>query len=259
MVGKMMKKSIQYHGDQTLSYTDFGEGNGYPVLAQHGLIASISDYHLFDSLIEARARVICIARPGYGESSPYPMTNVGEWGEIVSILVNELGLNQFDVLGMSSGAPYSYAIGNKFPGKARNIYIFSGIPALYDKDVLAVWPFPVDKGASISELKQLAKDLFFTDLSPVALMQPDIQDSMRNDCFGIALDFKLRCNDWGFCLSDVEQDVYMQHSRSDNLTPVEITAKLLPHCRLELREGEHFSGELLYSFINTIVLPNLDK
>jgi len=250
-----MKQMIRYKDGNTLSYTEYGDKHGYPVLVQHGLIASITDYHLFDSLINSGVRTISIARPGYGESSPYPMVNVAEWGEILSILVEELQLSQFDVLGMSSGAPYSYAIGYKLPDKVRNIYIFSGIPALYDDRVIAVWPYKMDKNADIPSLEKLAKDLFFTNLSPEALSQNDIQDSMRNDCFGIALDFKIRCNPWGFLLSEVTKPVYMQHSKTDNFAAVEITAKLLPNCQLEIREsGEHFSKELLDNFIRRTML-----
>jgi pimeloyl-ACP methyl ester carboxylesterase len=126
------------------------------------------------------------------------MSKIAEWGEIISILVDELELPQFDLLGMTSGASYSYAIAHKLPKKVRNIFIFSGIPALYHESVLAVWPFPVTKDAGIAELEELAKELFFSNLSPEALLQNDIQDSMRHNCFGIALDFKLRCNNWAF-------------------------------------------------------------
>lgn len=162
------------------------------------------------------------------------------------------------MLGMSSGAPYSYAIAHKFPDKARNIFIFSGIPALYDVRVLAAWPYPSNKDASINELEELAKELFFSNLSQDTLLQSDVQDSMRHNCFGIALDFKLRCNDWGFRLSEVKQNVYMQHCRTDNFAPVEITSKLLPNCQLEIREdGEHFSAKLLDNFIKATVLPKI--
>jgi pimeloyl-ACP methyl ester carboxylesterase len=255
-----MKRMIQYNKGHTQAYAEYGEKKGYPLLVQHGLIASISDDHLFDCLIKAGIRVICMARPGYGESSPYPMSQLAEWGEIVSILADELNLSQFDLLGLSSGAPYSYAIGYKLPDKVRNIFILSGIPALYDERVLAVWPHPVNKDASIAELEQLAKELFFSNLSPEALLQNDIQDSMRHNCFGLALDFKLRCNHWGFVLSEVEEKVYLQHSRTDNFAAAEITANLLPNCRLEIREsGEHFSSEVLDNFIKTTVLQSIGK
>jgi pimeloyl-ACP methyl ester carboxylesterase len=255
-----MKQLFQYNYGHSLSFADYGDKNGYPVLVQHGLIASIGDAHLFDHLINSGVRVICIARPGYGDSSPYAMSNIAEWGDIVSSLVDELKLARFDVMGMSSGAPYSYAIGYRLPEKARNLYIFSGIPALYDQDVLAVWPYPVDRNAETHGLQKLAHDLFFTNMPQDGLISDDIIDSMRNDCFGIALDFKLRCNPWGFVLSGLKEQIYMQHSKTDNLAAAEITANLLPHCHLDIREnGDHFSTALLDQFIKTTVLPNLGK
>ncbi len=183
------------------------------------------------------------------------MKNIAEWGHIVSVLVEELKLSEFDVLGMSSGAPYSYAIGYQLPDRARNIYIFSGIPALYDDQIISCWPYPVDKHASIPDLEKLAKDLFFSNLSTDDLQRDDIKDSMRNNCFGLAQDFKLRCSDWGFRLSDMRTFVYMQHSREDNFVTAEMTARLLPNCRFDTREhGEHFSSAALDDFIKTAIL-----
>ena len=222
------------------------------------MIASIDDGHLFQRLIEAGKYLICVARPGYGESSPRPLKAMAEWADLVAVLVDRLKLPQFDVLGMSSGAPYSYAIGYKFSGKARNIYIFSGTPALYDESVLSYWPYPVDRNAGMAELQKLAHDLFFSNLPAEDLKKNDIRDSMAHNCFGIAQDLKLRCQDWGFGLPEVKARVYMQHSRSDEAVPfmtAELTSKLLPNCTFEIREnGVHFSEEALDDFIRTTML-----
>jgi len=99
--------------------------------------------------------------------------------------------------------------------------------------------------------------LFFSNLSAEDLKKNDIRDSMAHNCFGIAQDLKLRCQDWGFGLSDVKARVYMQHSRSDEAVPfmtAELTSKLLPNCTFEIREnGVHFSEEALDDFIRTTV------
>jgi len=258
-----MNHIVQYKNGNSLSYAEYGEKNGYPILIQHGLIASIRDYHLFDRLIASGTHLICIARPGYGESSPYRMNNLAEWGDIVSVLVDELKLSHFDILGMSSGAPYSYAIGYKLPDKVRNIFIFSGTPALYDDNVLAFWPYEVNKKASITELEKLAHELFFSNLTKEDLSRDDIKDSMMNNCFGIAQDLKIRCVDWGFNLSDIKEYVYMQHSRADNQVPfitAEMTSKLLPNCRFEVKEKDpHFSDEVLDNFIKTAMVENYES
>jgi hypothetical protein len=142
----------------------------------------------------------------------------------------------------------------------RNIFIFSGTPALFDAEVLSFWPHPVNKDASIDDLEKLAVELFFSGLAQQALLRNDVKDSMMNNCFGIAQDLKLRCVDWGFALADIRAPVYMQHSEADEAVPaatVKLTAEMLPNCRLELRTGgEHFSAEALDDFIKTTMLPH---
>jgi pimeloyl-ACP methyl ester carboxylesterase len=255
-----MKNIAAYKDGSVISYAEYGDETGFPILINHGLIASIEDYELFERLIQLRSRLICIARPGYGESSPYTLQNIAEFAGAVEIVVDHLKLDNFDVLGMSSGAPYSYAVGYKFPYRVRNIYIFSGIPALYDIQVQAHWPFPLTKHASIAEMQTLARELFFSNLTAEDLERNDIRDSMRNSCFGIAQDLKIRCMDWGFSLSDVDQKVYMEHSRTDDSAPfitAQLTANLLPHCKLSVREnGEHFSRKALRDFIESTILKN---
>jgi pimeloyl-ACP methyl ester carboxylesterase len=246
----------------SLAYAEYGDKNGYPILIQHGLIASIDDHALFARLIQANMHLICIARPGYGESSPYLMDSFAEWAEMLAPLIEELKLAQFDVLGMSSGAPYSYSIGCRFPDKVRNIYIFSGIPALYDESVLSHWPYPAIKGKTIEEVETLAHELFFSNLTGDDLEKSDIRDSLMNNGFGVAQDLLLRFMDWGFRLSDVKGKVFMHHSKGDNSVPFNAavrTAELLPNCDLELMEtGPHFSNEALDGFINQTMMKNLN-
>jgi len=260
---KYMKKSVRYKNENTVAYAEYGDKSGYPILINHGLIASINDYLLFERLIQLGAHLVCIARPGYGESSPYVMWNMAEWADIVSVLIDELDLSQFDILGMSSGAPYSYSIGYKFPDKVRNIYIFSGIPALYDEEVLSYWPHPVQRNASIAEMQMVAKEVFFSNISKEDLEKDDIKDSMMNHCFGIAQDLRLRSMDWGFRLEDVSARVTMQHSKEDQAVPfitALLTSKLLPDCRLDVKEhGDHFSNEALDDFIKVFIAGNYES
>jgi len=80
---------------------------------------------------------------------------------------------------------------------------------------------------------------------------------MKNHCFGLAQDLKLRSMDWGFKLSEVKGNVYMQHSRADQNVPfitAKMTANLLPNCKFMIRDmGEHFSKEALDEYIKTVI------
>jgi pimeloyl-ACP methyl ester carboxylesterase len=254
---QLMIHMLEYHKGYALSYADYGEQSGFPVLVQHGMVASIRDFHLFARLIAAGKRVICTARPGYGASSPYRMKNIGEWGQIVSSLAEHLELARFDVLGLSSGAPYSYAIGCSLPEKARNIYIFSGTPALYDPKVRLHWPYPVQQDANLEAMQQVAREVFFPHVTEDDLLLDDVKDSMANGCFGIAQDLRIRCMDWGFALSELKAQVIMEHSREDREIPfvtAKMTAGSLPNCKLIARDGEHFSAGLLDEFIQNSML-----
>ncbi len=227
------------------------------------MVASIDDSHLFERLIQSGRYLICIARPGYGASSPHGLVNIAEWATIAAVVIDQLGLSQFDLLGMSSGAPYSYSIAHYFPDRVRNVYIFSGIPALYHEGILSHWPYPIDKNADIAELQKLAHELFFPNLSEEDLKQNAVRDSLMNNCFGIAQDLRLRCRDWGFDLSEVKARVYMQHSRWDAGIPLvtaELTARLLPNCILEVKDSDvHFSEAALDEFIRTVFLERIHE
>jgi len=257
----MKEKIIDEHGGQ-LSYAEYGDRQGFPILVQHGLIASIDEYDLFERLVRAKARIICIARPGYGESTPRLMNSYAEWAEIVVALVRNLGLTRFDILGMSSGAPYGYALGNGFPRQVRNIYIFSGMPALYDEDVLSAWPYGMTKNGKIEDMEKLAHELFFSKLTTDDLKNQNVRDSMNNKGFGVAQDLRLRGMAWGFCLGDVKAPVFMRHSKRDDAVPFKTavrTAELLPNCEMELLEsGPHFSNEALDDFIRDVIVRHLE-
>lgn len=254
-----MMGTVLFQSEIAVSYAEYGEREGFPILVQHGLIASINEGDLFQRLTAAGARVICAARPGYGDSSPYALRNVGEWGAVVTALVEALGLAKVDVLGISSGAPYSYAIAHALPERVRNVYILSGTPALYDDQVQDCWPYPIDPTAGMAEMQKLAYDLFFSHLSPDDREKDPIRDSMRNNCFGSALDLQIRCRDWGFRLSDVKAPVYMRHSRVDESVPfitAELTSRLLADCQMDVRDNDpHFSQDVLDSFISEVIAP----
>ena len=196
----------------SIAYAQYGDPHGYPLLIQHGLIASIEDGGLFDSLAGMGLRLICPARPGYGDSPPCRLGSYAEWAELLAPLLAALGLERFDLLGMSSGAPYAYAIAARYPRQARQVYIFSGLPALCDPAVRAAWPYPAPAERSLPALQALAWQLFFAGLSPAELERADLRDSARYEAFGVAQDLGLRFADWGFPLKAVKQRVFMRLS-----------------------------------------------
>jgi pimeloyl-ACP methyl ester carboxylesterase len=249
-----------YNEKEIISYNDFGNKNGFPIFVQHGTTASIKDIGYFNEL-QRIARVICIARPGYGESSPYLLENILEYGNIVSKLIETISIKQFDILSSSAGAPYGYAIAKACQDKTRNIYVYSGTPALYDENIQKNWPFPVNKNFTVEESQKIAYEVFYANVPSSELEKDYIKDSMANNCFGEGQNLRIRFNDWGFRLPEIKSKVYMQHNKQDGVIPYKLaimTKELLPNCEIELLEdGEHFTEEGYKLFINDTIIKNM--
>jgi len=254
-----MIKKYKFNDRNVLAYNDFGNMEAFPILVQHGTMASIKDIGLFEKLSKV-ARVICIARPGYGESSPYILKSILEYGEIVAKLVEELEIKNFDIMGSSAGSIYGYAIAKACSDKIRNIFVYSGTPALYDMEVQRNWPFPISNEISVEDSQKIAFEMFFSHFTEQDKELDYIKDSMQNNCFGEGQNIRLRFKDWGFTLSEIKAKVYMQHSKTDEVLPYILakrTAKLLNDCELELLEdGNHFTVEGFESYIQNTVIKN---
>lgn len=248
-------------GSDIISYADYGQKDGFPILVQHGLIASIKQGYLFDTLVQAGVRVICIARPGYGESTPLSMRTIGEWANLAAVVIDHLGLARFDLLGSSSGAPYAYAIAHGLPDIVRHVYIYSGVPAMYDPCVQSKWPFEIKTDCTLADMQKLAHGLFFSNLSDQDLLDDAMRDSMASGAFGIAQDFYLRVRGWGFTLDQIRQPVFLRHARQDSGVPYEtalMTSRFLQNATLYADENDiHFSKESLEAFFEGFVIPNL--
>ncbi|MCG8347313.1 MAG: alpha/beta hydrolase [Chloroflexales bacterium] len=260
-----MSNVFLYKDHYNLSYTDYGDQAGYPVLVHHGLVGSIEQPDLQQTLEGTHVRMILTARPGYGKSSFYPLAHYAEWADIIKTFTNALGLTQFDVLGMSAGAPYCYALAALLPEQVKRVFIYSGLPAVYEPAVIARYPHASEAekeyafyhNAQLEEIAQSLYDMYLAPLPETVLATKDFQDSMANQCKGMAQEAKLQSLEWGFTLQDVTQPVFMQHSKQDEEAPFAAalkTAELLKQCTLyQLDDAPHVSEETLQAFLEIMI------
>lgn len=95
--------SFQLPNDASLSYAEYGTSTGKPVLLLHGLVGSICSEGMEGSLCGLPMRVIALARPGYGDSDYFDMDCVADWGRLLTEFWDHLGLQSFDIVGISAG------------------------------------------------------------------------------------------------------------------------------------------------------------
>lgn len=101
---------------RTLCYAEFGDPDGYPVIAIHGFPGCRLDpwpHHRL--LARNHIRLISPDRPGSGHSTFQPSRRVLDFPSDMLELADHLGLGRFGVLGISGGGPYAVACARYIP------------------------------------------------------------------------------------------------------------------------------------------------
>lgn len=95
-----------------VSFADLGKADGRPVVVFLGLGSVRYLVALYDDLARALGlRLICIDRWGLGKTDQVPQDRRGllDWADVVRQVLDELGINRFQIVAHSAGAPYALA------------------------------------------------------------------------------------------------------------------------------------------------------
>lgn len=130
--------TIRLSDGRRLSYTIYGDPNGWPVLYFHGIPTSRIEARFFaPAAHRAGCRLIAIDRPGFGSSDFKCGRRVIDWladvNEFVSSpeLPNDLDLSQFSIACFSSGAAYALLCAANMPSnQLLSVGIVDGIAPL---------------------------------------------------------------------------------------------------------------------------------
>jgi pimeloyl-ACP methyl ester carboxylesterase len=98
-----------------LGYAQYGDPNGKPIIALHGMLGSrIENAYMDADAKDLGIRIIGVDRPGIGWSSPDPrpisQRKSVDFARDVEALAEHLNLKEYAVLGISAGG--SYALGS---------------------------------------------------------------------------------------------------------------------------------------------------
>lgn len=224
-----------------LEVVRYGRTGAHPVLLHHGLAGSASLPPQWEQLVTAaNVEVIAIARPGYGRSAPREMADIAAWAPIVSALLDAWELDRVGVLGISAGAPYSYALAALLPDRVSRVAVTSGLGLVNERETRSVYPEPSPTlfewfgSAPFDEVAQFWTTNFsagLADLPEDHRWRKVIADSLAHDGFGPAREAILQQRPWGFEVSDISVPVELWHTRQDTDVPfatAEIVAQRIP-------------------------------
>lgn len=103
-------KTVTTADGRTLAYLEVGDPTGPLVIHNHGGPSSRLEAGLFaGAAAKNRLRLVCVDRPGMGQSSPQPARTFAGWADDMTALADALGYQVFGVTGWSEGGPWALA------------------------------------------------------------------------------------------------------------------------------------------------------
>jgi pimeloyl-ACP methyl ester carboxylesterase len=273
MIGAVGEGTLTTPDGRTLTYVERGAADGFPVIASHGTPGSRFARHPDPQLYERHGvRVVAYDRPGYGRSDPKLGRSVAEAPADIAAIADQLGFEQFAVVGGSGGAPHALACGalladrvvrvgalvTPAPPDAENFDFYEGLAelnvkefgaAMEGREAIEAFLEPYVEGIRedadgvieqiLDELPEVDRELGSRPEFR-AIMRESFTEAVRQGSRGWADDDLAFAKPWGFELEDVTVETRVWQGELDVLTPRphgEYVASRLPNARFELLEG----------------------
>jgi len=111
-----------------LAYLEVGDPQGPLVLHQHGGPSSRLEARLFADVVSKHGlRLVCVDRPGIGQSSPQEPRSYAGWADDLVAIADALGYREFGVTGWSEGGPWALAAAATIdPARLRHVTSIAG-------------------------------------------------------------------------------------------------------------------------------------
>ena len=280
--------AIRLRDGRALGRFEVGNAAGTAVIHCHGGGSSRLEALFFeDAACELGVRLIGIDRPGIGRSDPRPNARLVDWADDVRELADQLQLERFAVLGMSSGAPFALACALRLPDRVTGCGLISALPP---PDVVerhgpvwmrAAWGFAerFPKAAHVSvrlalgdvprspnavEVQIRATMMMMSGAERRAFSMPEVRarltraivEHYRQGGRGGRDDLALVTRPWGFQPDRLSVPMLrLWHGEQDRIVPCNLArafAGSLPGCEARYFEGDgHFS--LLFDRVGEIL------
>jgi pimeloyl-ACP methyl ester carboxylesterase len=238
---------------RTLAYLEVGDRQGPLVLHNHGGPSSRFEARLLaDSASKNRLRLVCVDRPGMGQSSPQKARTYEGWADDLVTIADALGHQEFGVTGWSEGGPWALAAAAYIdPVRLRHVTsIAPGSYGAFGDNWAAEYLSKADAlGGSLALRLKPGFRLMYAALGITAkhfrdtfvkqvrngvndydrqiLLRPEIATAFGDSCAecfahgsdGLVGDAELLYRSWAFDVTKIERPVHMWQGLDDRLVP----------------------------------------
>lgn len=265
-------QTVQLLGSGTLSYTEYGDPAGVPVVFLHGTPGSRVLGTLFDSVAEANGiRLLTFDRPGYGQSTPMPGRSVDETGALFTAFLDVVGVDAAGLIAFSGGAPYALAAAARSPERVRRVDIVAGAtpPSQGDRPPFVQRVLQGLAATTPSLLRHLFRgQRWLTERMPPSavvsqyttegtehvpssaaeLVRRDFLEAFARSQQGVVTEFAHAGTDWDVAFDRIDSAVCFRHGSRDSNVPIGGVRRLaeeVPSAQLQVLDGADHLGALL--------------
>ncbi|HYZ66695.1 MAG TPA: alpha/beta hydrolase [Mycobacterium sp.] len=274
-----LEGTIAVGDDRQIGFAEFGDAQGRAIIWLHGTPGARRQIP-----VEARVyaeqhqiRLIGVDRPGIGSSTPYQYDTVVAFAEDLRTIADTLGVDKFEVIGLSGGGPYTLACAAAMPERVVAAGVLGGVAPVRGADAigggvstlismaapvveLAGAPLRLAASTLIRLIRPVAEPALYAyaRISPEAdrqlLVRPefkamfldDLLNGSRKQLAAPFADVVVFARDWGFRLDEVKVPVRWWHGDRDHIVPFEHgqhVVSRLPDAQLTHLPGEsHLAG-----------------
>ena len=274
-----LEGNIAVGDDRQIGFAEFGDPQGRAVFWLHGTPGARRQIPTEARVYaeQRQIRLIGVDRPGIGSSTPYQYDTIFAFAEDLRTIADTLGIDRFEVIGLSGGGPYTLACAAAMPDRVVAAGVLGGVAPVRGVDaisggistlisvaapVVQIAGAPLRLAAStlIRLIRPVAEPALYAyaAISPAAdrqlLVRPeframfldDLLNGSRKQLAAPFADVVVFARDWGFRLDEVKVPVRWWHGDRDHIVPFEHgqhVVSRLPDAQLTHLPGEsHLAG-----------------
>lgn len=268
---------ISLSGGRSVAVSEYGVPTGEPVFFFHGWPSSRTMAQLTDAAArDLNLRIISPDRPGIRDSSFQAERRLLDWPPLLAELADKLRVERFKIIGISGGAPYTFAAAWALSERVQAVAVVSGaapLAELADRSKLlklyrallffyprhrqllrlsfhAARPFlsiklPLRFRPTLLKLLQPCDAAVMRDVAAFEACFESQRQAWRASAEGLLVDAEIYAQPWGFSLEEITVPVRLWHGKKDRSFHWELARDLgqrLTNCAPHLVEGEgHYS------------------
>jgi pimeloyl-ACP methyl ester carboxylesterase len=274
-----LEGNIAVGDDRQIGFAEFGDPQGRAVFWLHGTPGARRQIPMEARVYaeQRQIRLIGVDRPGIGSSTPYQYDTVFAFADDLRTIADTLGIDKFEVIGLSGGGPYTLACAAAMPDRVVAAGVLGGVAPVRGADAigggvstlisaaapvveLAGAPLRLAASTLIRLIRPVAEPALYAyaRISPEAdrqlLVRPefkamfldDLLNGSRKQLAAPFADVVVFARDWGFRLEEVKVPVRWWHGDRDHIVPFEHgqhVVSRLPDAQLTHLPGEsHLAG-----------------